>query len=40
MEFIESNQEIMKDARNLLERLASVKVNKDTTIKLEGPGEP
>lgn len=35
MEFIESNQEIMKDAGNLLDKLSQVKIDRDTTIKLQ-----
>lgn len=39
MEFIESNQDIMKDAGSLLDRLAQVKISKDATIKLENRRE-
>lgn len=34
MEFIENNQDIMKDATRVLDRLAEVKIDHDTTIKI------
>lgn len=40
MEYIESNQEIMKDASSLLDKLARIKINKDTTIRLEHRRKP
>jgi len=40
MEFIENNQDIMKDAGNVLDRLSEIKINKDTTIKLDNRRKP
>ncbi len=40
MEFIESNQDVMKDAGSLLDKLAQVKISKDTTIRLDSEQKP
>lgn len=35
MEYIENNQNIMKDANHVLDKLASIKIDKDTTIRID-----